>query len=349
MSPAIPAPRARALAAGPAPSPPRPSAPGGGTSNGGTSNGGTSNGGTSNGSAYAPPPPPPPPRSEQAPPPPPGQPAASRSEILQWFEDAFDELRNELHAVVSAVTRQQAMLAELLDSREAELRVVMVAETLPELAGEAASRALSDQSDGLAEIVAGALDDFRSTMEAADLSNAAVMDSMRELLRRVEVTAELNTEAAREEGGARLQSLKASVGRQLKPLAAAVAEVAEYIEIADEREAARAKALKASVARQMQPLAAELAEIRARLDALSAPKAPRAAKKPASRQASTRQASTTKPTPAAKPRVAAKKRPAPTPASPESEVTVLYDYEAPPTASPNQPPPLLLRRRQAKS
>jgi hypothetical protein len=348
MSPAIEAPRVRALAAGPTSAQAAPAGPPPPTS-----------GGSSNGNGYSgppPPPPPPPPRSGQGAPPPPGQPAASRSEILQWFEDAFDELRNELHAVVSAVTRQQAMLAELLDARQAELRVVMVAETLPELAGEAAARALADQSDGLAEIVAAALDDFRASMEAADLSNAAVMDGMRELLRRVEVTAELNTEAARDEGAARLQSLKASVGRQIKPLSAAVAELAAAVETAEEREAARTKALKAAVARQVQPLAAaveaaversdqQLAEIRARLDALSAAKAPTprktVAKKPAAKKTAVARA---KAAPADDPRPAARRRVAPA----QPEVTILYDYEAPPPP-PTPAPPLLLRRRQAKS
>jgi hypothetical protein len=211
--------------------------------------------------------------------------------LLHWFDDAFEDLRNELHAVVSTVTRQQAMLAELLDSRQAELRVVMVAESLPELAGEAAAKALADQSDALAEIVGGALDDFRASVEASELSSAAVMDAMRELLRRVEVTAELNAEAARLEGAARLETLKASVARQLRPVSAAVDELAAYVEETEEREAARTRALKASVTRQLQPLAAaveaaversdrQLSEIRARLDAMGAPKV-RAGKRPA--------------------------------------------------------------------
>jgi hypothetical protein len=191
------------------------------------------------------------------------------------------------------------MLAELLDSREAELRVVMVAESLPEMAGEAAAKALADQSDGLAEIVGASLDDFRASMQAADMSSVAVMDGMRELLRRVEITAEVNTEEARLEGSARLESLRASVGRQLRPLSAAVAEVAAYIEAAEEREAARTKAMKASVTRQLQPLTAaveaaversdqQMAEIHARLDALTPPKVPTpksaARKKPAARR-----------------------------------------------------------------
>ena len=266
VSPAIDAPRVRALAPGPDPAPPT-----------------TPSNGNANWNGYSTSaPPPPPPTAETAPQ---GSGGTSRSEILQWFEDAFDELRNELHAVVSTVTRQQAMLAELLDSREAELRVVMVAESLPELAGEAAAKAMADQSDGLTEIVAASLDDFRASMQASDLSSVAVMDGMRELLRRVEVTAEVNMEDARLEGSAQLQALKASVGRQLKPLSAAVAEVAAYIEIAEEREAARSKAMKASVTRQLQPLTAaveaaversdqQLAEIHARLDALAPPKGP---------------------------------------------------------------------------
>jgi hypothetical protein len=204
--------------------------------------------------------------------------------VLRWFEDAFDELRNELHAMANTVARQQAMLAELLDAREAELRVVMVAESLPELAGEAAAKAVADQADGLADMVGDTLDDFRAAVAAADVSSVAVMDGMRELLRRVEVTAEINVEDARLDGAARLEALKASVGRQLRPVTAAMTEIADYVAAAEEREAVRNRALKASITRQLQPLAAaveaavqhsdeQMSEIRARLDALGAPKA----------------------------------------------------------------------------
>jgi hypothetical protein len=353
MNATIDAPRVRALAAGPAPVrpaapaaqlPPAPPPP--------VANGATNGNGNGRGAGYgAPVPPPPPP--PQPPPLGAGQSTGSRTEVLQWFEDAFDDLRNELHAVVSTVTRQQAMLAELLDAREAELRVVMVAESLPELAGEAAAKALTDQSDGLAEIVTVALDDFRASVQAADMSSVAVMDGMRELLRRVELTAEVNMEEAREEGGARLSALKASLARQLKPLSASVAEVAGWIETADEREAARTRALKASVSRQLQPLAAaveaaversdsQVAEIRARLDALGAPKVRAPRKAPAAKSAPARKAAPApKAAPAAKPRAATRKRPAPTA---EPETAALYDYDAPPAPAPG----LLLRRRQAR-
>jgi len=103
---AAPALRPRALSVGPAEQPP-----------------------TGSQASYEPPPPPPPqsplangfsggtvppPRqSTRIPPPPPLPPpqqvgAGSRADVLKWFEDAFDELRNELHAVASTVARQQA-------------------------------------------------------------------------------------------------------------------------------------------------------------------------------------------------------------------------------------------------
>src|SRR5687768_15440298 len=91
VAPAIEAPRVRALAAGPEPTragvnaPPVAAATANGNTNGGNTNG-SGNGGYAG-------PPPSPPRSE------PAQSGGSRTEILQWFEDAFDELRNELHAL----------------------------------------------------------------------------------------------------------------------------------------------------------------------------------------------------------------------------------------------------------
>jgi hypothetical protein len=327
VAPAIEAPRVRALPTGPDPGRASVNAPtaGAASSNG---NGNAGNGGYAG-------PPPPPPRSD------PAQSGGSRTEILHWFENAFDELRNELHALASTVTRQQAMLAELLDSREAELRVVMVAESLPELVGDAAAKALSDQSDGLADVVADSLDDFRASMAAADLSSVAVMDGMRELLRRVEVTAEINAEEARYEGAARLEALKGSFGRQLKPVTAAITEIADYIAEAEQREAARTRALKASVTRQLQPLAAaveaamdrsdqQLAEIRARLDAMGAPKVAGSKKTPARKA---------KAAPATRAPAKAKARAAPRkPAAPEEQV---FDYEQEPA-----PPAVLLNRRR---
>lgn len=209
----------------------------------------------------------------------------TRADVLKWFEDAFDDLRNELHAVMSTVTRQQAMLAELLDTRDAELRVVMVAESLPELAGEAAAKALADQTAGLTELVEAQLADFRVAAEASELSTVAVMDGMRELIHRVQATAELDVQAASEQGALRLQALKASVSRQLKPVVGAVAEIAAHMGEAEEREAARTRALRASVAKAIQPLAtalaaatersdAQMAAITERLDAIAAQPAP---------------------------------------------------------------------------
>ena len=328
VAPAIEAPRVRALPAGPEPGRASVNAP----TAGAASSNGNGNAGGSGGYAG---PPPPPPRAE------PAQSGGSRTEILHWFESAFDELRNELHALASTVTRQQAMLAELLDSREAELRVVMVAESLPELVGDAAAKALTDQSDGLADVVADSLDDFRASMAAADLSSVAVMDGMRELLRRVEVTAEINAEEARYEGAARLEALKGSFGRQLKPVTAAITEIADYIAETEQREAARTRALKASVTRQLQPLAAaveaamdrsdqQLAEIRARLDAMGAPKVAAAKRTPARKA---------KAAPATRAPAKAKAKAAPRkPAAPEEQV---FDYEQEPA-----PPPVLLNRRR---
>ena len=336
VAPAIEAPRVRALAAGPEPGRAGVNAPSVAAAAANGNANGTANGNGNGNGGYAGPPPSSP-RADSA------QSGGSRTEILQWFEDAFDELRNELHALASTVTRQQAMLAELLDSREAELRVVMVAESLPELVGEAAAKALTDQSDGLADVVADSLDDFRASMAAADLSSVAVMDGMRELLRRVEITAEVNAEEARYEGAARLEALKGAFGRQLKPVTAAITEIADYIAEAEEREAARTRALKASVTRQLQPVVAtveaaldrsdqQLAEIRARLDAMGAPKVRATAAKKA-------------PVAARPAKAPAKRAKAKAPAAerePEAGPEPEYEYKTIRSA----PAPTLLNRRQ---
>lgn len=301
VSAAISAPRARALNPGPAPEPqPRwqqPPVPPPPAYQSPLANG-------FSGGAVSPPPPPPPPL------PPRQQPGAgSRADVLHWFEGAFDELRGELHAVAGTLTRQQAMLAELLDAREAELRVVMVAESLPELAGEAAATALADQTAGLAEVVDAQLEDFRVAVEASDMSTVAAMDGMRELLQRIEMASGVDVQAANHAGAARLEALKTSMVRQLRPVTAAMAEVAAHVEEAQDREAARSRALRASVAKQVQPLAAaleaaiersdrQMAEIRDRLDAIAGPPAPTpAAKRPVTTSRATKPRAARRPTP----------------------------------------------------
>jgi hypothetical protein len=176
-----------------------------------------------------------------------------RSDVLRWFDDAFTSLRREMREVIGGLTRQQAMITELMDARQADLRLVVVAEGLPDVVQDAVRAAVGENTGQLASTLDAALREMSRTVRNAERASTRSVNQLRRALQGTERSA---TEALEE---ARL--LRAD---------------------ADEREARRAKALKAEVTRQLKPLAEATAaserrldEIMARLDSL----APRAATK----------------------------------------------------------------------
>jgi len=186
-----------------------------------------------------------------------------RSEVLRWFEEAFEGLRGELRALVGGMTQQQAMMAELMETRQADLRLVMVAESLPLLVDDAVRKAMGDHAVHMIDFVDSSLGDFKET-----------------LLKR-EDAARKAAKAADTEQVAGLEAVRTAVVKQLRPIAHAIQAAVDLQEEAKEEDAARLPALKASLTRQLRPLeeAAErsderLTEIAGQLKRLAKPAPP---------------------------------------------------------------------------
>ena len=81
------------------------------------------------------------------------QPAAAkqgmdRDRLLSVLASTFRELQQQIQAVADNVARQEAMLAQLARSREAEARVADLAETLPDRLGAAIAAAIEARQEG---------------------------------------------------------------------------------------------------------------------------------------------------------------------------------------------------------
>lgn len=74
-------------------------------------------------------------------------PEAARAEVLDWMRTAFDGLRGEIRVLTDTVARQQSTLAELAEARQAELRVVELADTLPDRLGNAIAAAIGARQE----------------------------------------------------------------------------------------------------------------------------------------------------------------------------------------------------------
>ena len=155
-----------------------------------------------------------------APDPPEGDP---RREMFRWFEEAFVGVRSDLQTLIASMTHQQAMLAELIDSRQAELRLVLAAETLPDIVAEAVASAVDAHTEAMTESFATALGMFREEMDKAQAGTTATVDNLRETFDTFLNALAVHDEGAEKREAARLRTLKGSITRQMAPLAEAVA------------------------------------------------------------------------------------------------------------------------------
>lgn len=159
-----------------------------------------------------------------------------RTEVLRWFEEAFEGLRDEMRAMAGGITQQQAMMAELMESSQADLRLIMVAESLPRLVDDAVRKALGDNSVSLLQFLDSSLGDFKDELRKRE-------DSAREA-----------SERADAEQVAGLEAIRTAVIKELRPIARAIAQAVELQAEAKEEDAARLPALKASMTRTLRPL-----------------------------------------------------------------------------------------------
>ena len=155
-----------------------------------------------------------------APDPPEGDP---RREMFRWFEEAFVGVRSDLQTLIASMTHQQAMLAELIDSRQAELRLVLAAETLPDIVADAVASAVDAHTEAMTESFSTALIMFREEMDKAQAGTTATVDNLRETFDTFLNALAVHDEGAEKREAARLRTLKGSITRQMAPLAEAVA------------------------------------------------------------------------------------------------------------------------------
>ena len=158
-----------------------------------------------------------------------------RREVFRWFEEAFEGVRGELQALIGSMTHQQAMLAELLDSRQAELRLALVAESLPDLVADAVRAAMDEHTSALAESYDQSHDRFRDDVEQIRADTAATVEALNESFQRLSSAIAVHDEEAEQREAVRLGALKGSVTRQFTPLADALAALAAQVEALSER------------------------------------------------------------------------------------------------------------------
>ncbi len=149
--------------------------------------------------------------------------ADPRREMFRWFEEAFVGVRSDLQTLIASMTHQQAMLAELIDNRQAELRLVLAAETLPDIVADAVATAMSAHTDAMTESFSDALGTFREEMDKTQAGTAATVDSLRDTFDTFLNALAVHDEGAEKREAARLRTVKGSITRQLAPLAEAVA------------------------------------------------------------------------------------------------------------------------------
>ena len=159
--------------------------------------------------------------------------ADPRREVFRWFEEAFDGVRLELQTLIASMTHQQAMLAELIDSRQAELRLALVAESLPDIVADAV-RAAMDAHTTPWPRPRPVPRPFRDDVDKVQAGTAATVDSLRESFEKF-LGHRRPRRGGRAAGVARLGTLKGSVTRQITPIAETLAHMSTLLDDLTER------------------------------------------------------------------------------------------------------------------
>src|SRR4051812_16120814 len=139
----------------------------------------------------------------------------ARTEVLAWLQAAFDGLRDELSVLAGGLARQQAVLADLSDTRDTEVATALA--EVKEWAGELRNETLRLQgfekavADQLRADVSSSIDEGVERMATINENAGAGQDEMRKALGEVEARA-----AALSEETARLQDFGQTLAEQLR-------------------------------------------------------------------------------------------------------------------------------------
>ncbi len=157
-------------------------------------------------------------------------PGDPRLEVFKWFEEAFEGVRLELQTLIASMTHQQAMLAELLDSRQAELRLALVAESLPDIVADAVRAAMDDHTTSLTQAYDQSHDRFRDDVESVRTATEGTVDSLRESFGKLASVIAVHDEEAEARESVRLGTLKGSVTRQITPITDALGKLSNKLD-----------------------------------------------------------------------------------------------------------------------
>ncbi|MGI9033465.1 MAG: hypothetical protein ACR2HY_07245 [Acidimicrobiales bacterium] len=120
----------------------------------------------------------PPAEANHSPTVPAANPPAASAAALRWLEGAFAGLRNELQSLrgfvnqqnatmaelVSGITQQQSMLAQLLEARGADVQLVEAAERLPQIVTDTVAREMEQSREETVAAVASKVDAGQTAM-----------------------------------------------------------------------------------------------------------------------------------------------------------------------------------------
>ena len=116
----------------------------------------------------------------------------------------------ELQTLIASMTHQQAMLAELLDSRQAELRLALVAESLPDVVTDAVRAAMDAHNDTMAAAYDRSHDRFRDDVEEVRATTEAKVDSLHESFQKMASVIAVHDEEAEQRESMRLGTSRAA-------------------------------------------------------------------------------------------------------------------------------------------
>src|SRR3954470_1013123 len=114
----------------------------------------------------------------------------ARTEVLAWLQAAFDGLRDELSVLAGGLARQQAVLADLSDTRDTEVSSALA--EVKEWAGELRNETLRLQgferavADQLRSDVSSTIDEGVERIVNTQESTTARQDEVRDALAEVE-------------------------------------------------------------------------------------------------------------------------------------------------------------------
>ncbi|MGH3849091.1 MAG: hypothetical protein ACRDRT_05215, partial [Pseudonocardiaceae bacterium] len=161
----------------------------------------------------------------------PATPPAPRVQLFRWFENEFNNLRVELHDLVGTVAQQQAMLAELSEDRHAQLRLSLLAESLPDTLNDAVRTSVKEEVGSVSASVEGAVENLRASINRAETASSerradtelldSALGSLREAMVGLEQTVRVQQEELDRELP-KLRAMRSTLTRHLRDLIEAV-------------------------------------------------------------------------------------------------------------------------------